>query len=155
MGDASEANAGRYAYAIHTHIAAPPETVFALLADALSWPRWSFVPLAQREREGMPPPDGLGAIRRFGTRFLGSREQVVTYEPPHHFAYVILSGIPVKGYRADVELQRTASGTALRWRARFDPSVPGTGPLLCLALRLFIYYHARHLARYAGRQAAH
>jgi hypothetical protein len=153
MEHAVESETGRYAYAIHAHSAAPPEEVFALLADALSWPRWSFVPRASLEREGVPTADGVGAIRRFGTRFLGSREQVAAYEPPYHFAYTMLSGMPVKGYRADVELQRTASGTALLWRARFDTMIPGTGPLLRLVLRLIVHRLARDLTRNAGRLA--
>ena len=47
---------------------APPEKVFALLEDATTWKDWTRFPIARYEREGDPPPHGVGAIRNLGTR---------------------------------------------------------------------------------------
>jgi len=147
MGHIVETGPGRYAFAIHATSTAPPEVVFALLADAQSWPRWSFVPGVQQEREGLPAPNGVSAIRCFGKGPIGSTEQVVVYQPPTHFAYTILSGMPVRNYRADVVLTPTLTGTKLVWRARFDPLLPGIGMLM----RLLVARLARGLTLYASR----
>jgi hypothetical protein len=128
---------------------APPEKVFALLEDATSWTEWARVPAARYEREGDPPPHGVGAIRSFGKRGV-AREEVVAHEPPSHYAYVILSGLPVRGYRADVELAADGTGTRITWQGVFTPKYPGTGWLLQPFLRGFLRHFARGLARHAA-----
>jgi hypothetical protein len=129
---------------------APPEQVFALLEDATSWKDWTFVPAGRYEREGDPPPHGVGAIRQLGSRFGGSREEVVAHDPPRHLAYVILSGLPVREYRADVDLTPDGSGTRIEWRAVFTPKFAGTGWLLTPFLRTVLRHFARGLARHAA-----
>jgi Polyketide cyclase / dehydrase and lipid transport len=65
-----------------------------------------------------------------------SREQTTVYEPPRHWAYVMLSGPPgVTDLTADVRLNAMAEGgTAIRWHVACRPSIAGTGPVLRLAL---------------------
>src|SRR3954447_24479600 len=96
---------------------APPEKVFALLADGAGWSRWAGAMVVKSwwEREGDPPPGGVGAIRALGLPKLGSREEIVAYDPPRHLAYVILSGLPVRDYRADVHLTPEGTGTRITW----------------------------------------
>jgi uncharacterized protein YndB with AHSA1/START domain len=145
---------GRRAFAIHVRSPAPPATVFALLADVQSWNRWSPIPRASLERVGAPPPHGAGAICRFPGGPFATREQVVAYEPPRHFGYILLSGLPVRDYRAEVTLTPTASGTSIAWRGSFNALIPGTGPLLLWLLRRIVHAMARGLARHAGEVAA-
>lgn len=134
---------------------APVETVWSLVATASRWPEWSGVPHASLERTGEPSPDGVGAVRRLGVGRVGSREEVVTWDPPHHLAYTILSGMPVRGYRADVELSPgpTEGTTTVVWRGIFDPRWPGTGPLVEAALRPVMARFTRRLCAHAGRLA--
>jgi hypothetical protein len=116
------------------------------------------------EREGEPPPDGVGAIRHLGVGSIGSREEVVEWDAPSHLGYVILNGmLPVRNYRADVFLEETepASGgaaattaTLIRWSGTFDPVVPGTGALMRSVLHAIISRFAARAARYAERQVA-
>jgi uncharacterized protein YndB with AHSA1/START domain len=127
------------------------ETVFALLEDATRWKEWGRFPMTRYEREGDPPPHGVGAIRRFGTRFYSSREEVVAHEPPYHLAYVLLSGLPVRDYRADVNLTIDGDGTRITWSATFAPRFPGTGWILTPVLRLILRDFTRRLARHAAR----
>ena len=54
------------------------------------------------ERHGAPEPGGVGAIRKLGRWPVYGREEVVASEAPSHHAYVLLSGQPVRNYRADV-----------------------------------------------------
>lgn len=130
--------------------AAPLERVWALLADARGWPEWAPFDTVELEREGSPPPDGVGAIRRFTHGKTVSRECIVAFEPPHWLAYQLLAGLPVRDYRADVTLQRTPEGgTAIRWQARFESLVPGMGWLVRRRLEPFLGEVARRLARRA------
>jgi uncharacterized protein YndB with AHSA1/START domain len=129
--------------------AAPPERVFAVLEDAPGWTAWAGFPLAEYEREGTPAPPGAGAVRRLGNRVFSTREEVIASDPPRHFAYRILSGVPVREYRADVTLTPHGTGTEIRWASTFVPKVPGTGWLLAPLLRTFLRRFARGLARHA------
>jgi hypothetical protein len=65
---------------------------------------------------------------------------------------VSLSGVPVRDYRADVELTLSVDGTDIRWRASFLPKVPGTGWVLERGLRRFLEQCVRGLAEHAAPQ---
>jgi hypothetical protein len=125
--------------------------VFALLADATSWPRWAGPVVAHGswEREGIPAPGGAGAIRKLGRWPMFGREQIVAFEPPSHHAYTMVSGNPVRNYRADVTLEPDGDGTLITWSATFEPSIPGTGSLVERTYRTLIGSFARRLAAYA------
>ena len=141
-----------HSYEVTARSSAPPERVFALLADATSWPRWAGPVIAHGswERQGDPPRGGVGAIRKLGRWPQFGREEIVAYEPPTHHAYTILSGQPVRNYRADVRLTPDGAGTLIRWGATFDPVVPGTGRLLSAMYRRIIGSFARRVAAYAA-----
>ena len=141
-------------YEVTAHSSAPPERVFALLDDALSWKQWAkpTIGRAEWEREGDPPPGGVGAIRKLGRWPIYGREEIVASEPPSHYAYTMLSGNPVRNYRADITLvSDDAGGTRITWSATFDPLVPGTGRLLAAVYRRLISGFARKVAAYAER----
>jgi len=112
----------------HRHVKAPIEAVWHLVATAETYKDWGTMSVSFLEREGVPAPDGVGAIRRFGFRIYQSREEVVAFDAPHHLAYVLHSGLPVRDYRADVTLREAADGgTDLEWRSSFTPPWPGSG----------------------------
>ena len=140
-----------FSYEVTARSAAPPARVFAILADATSWPQWAgpVIGHASWEREGIPAPGGVGAIRKLGRAPVFAREEIVAYEPPTHHAYTIVAGNPVRNYRADVHLVPDGDGTRITWRATFDPVVPGTGALLNAFYRRLIGGTAKRLAAYA------
>lgn len=102
-------------------------------------------------RPGQPVPDGVGAVRRFALGPSGSKEEVVAFDPPHHLGYVVLSGLPLRHYRADVDLNGDGDGTLVTWRGSFDEIIPATGPALRLILRRMTAGFARRVCRYAER----
>ena len=105
------------------------ERVFARLSDIDSWPTWGgpMTRTTKRIRDGKPDPNGVGAVRK--AAFV--HEEIVEFLPPARLSYVIIKGVPgLERYRATVELEPTERGTTIRWRGRFDPRIPGTGPLL-------------------------
>ncbi|RAY15084.1 SRPBCC family protein [Actinomadura craniellae] len=125
---------------------ASPEAIFRHVAVAEAWNVWGRLPgKARRERPGVGEPDGVGAVRAIWP----AREEVVAYDPPRHYAYRLLRGLPVREYRADVRLEsRDGGGTLVRWQGRVEPLIPGTAPLI---RRLF----TRVLTRLATGVAAH
>lgn len=137
-----------YLIDVHAISGAPAERVFEHLAVAEAWGVWGRFPTRPvRERPGADSPNGTGAVRRIWP----AREQVIEHLPPTHYAYVALSGIPIRNYRADVTLTSAEAGTAIRWQGRFDPLIPGTGPLIRAFLNRMLAGFARSLAAHSDR----
>ncbi|MBX6765566.1 MAG: SRPBCC family protein [Actinomadura rubrobrunea] len=119
------------------------EAVFKHLSVAEAWNEWARLPTrARRESEGAEVPNGVGAVRRIPP----VREKVVVHDPPRHYAYVGVSGLPLRDYRSDVTLEPHGVYTLVRWRAAFEPKIPGTGPIARFVVRLLITSFARRLA---------
>lgn len=139
---------------VETTSAADPTAVFALLGEVETWTAWaSAFDEAGLEREGGPQRQGVGAIRRFRVGRVRSREEVVAFEPGGHFAYTLLSGLPVRGYRADVTLTPVDGGTHIVWHSTFRARIPGTGGLIRRKLTAFITVLAGELAAAAAGSA--
>lgn len=141
------------------HVVVPsegaPATVFRLLAQTERWPEWS--PMSAAVLEQAAPgedPEGVGAIRRFTTGRSTSRERVVAYEPGRQLSYELLSGLPLRNYRADVTMEPKGGGTLITWHSEFEPARPGTGWLYRALLAKFIKRTARQLAAAAERASA-
>ncbi len=104
--------------------AAPPETVWALLAHRPGWPEWS--PLGRYE-PGEGDEGTVGSVCTFVTNGIRSKERLVELVPQRRLSYVLVSGLPMRDYRADVDLSPDGSGTVIRWASSFEPKIPGTG----------------------------
>ena len=142
---------GRRTFVVRARSSAPLEVVWPLVGEAKRWKEWSFLDRSELERTGAPDPDGVGALRRFSRLGVGSREEVVAWEPPRHLAYTIVSGMPVRSYRADVVLEPVGTGTAISWSVAFDERFSGTGSMLGLVLHSIITRFAKSLAAHADR----
>jgi uncharacterized protein YndB with AHSA1/START domain len=139
------------AYEVTARSAAPPARVFELLADATTWPRWAgtFIATATWEKQGDPPPGGVGAIRKVGRWPMFGREQMEVVDAPTHLGYTLLSGQPVRNYRADIYLAPDGDGTRITWGGKFEPLIPGTGALVTAWFRRLIGSFATRVAKYA------
>jgi uncharacterized protein YndB with AHSA1/START domain len=136
---------------VHSVSPAPPEAVWALLADATTWPSWSSFDEAEIERPGDDEPQGIGTLRRFRRGRVRSRERIVAFDPPRHVAYTLLSGLPLRDYRGEVTLTPTGTGgTDIRWQSRYRLKIPGTGRTVRKKLGAFIQETADALAQAAG-----
>ncbi|MGD0392933.1 MAG: SRPBCC family protein [Acidimicrobiales bacterium] len=142
---------GRWAVQAQARSTAPIEEVWPLVGEARRWKEWTFLTRSDLVRTGDPPPDGIGAVRRFTKFGIGSREEVVAWEPPHHLAYTIVKGFPVRHYRADVVLAPDGSGTTVSWSATFDTMIPATGRLMAVVVARMIGGFASGAAAYAGQ----
>ena len=132
---------------------AAPDRVWEPLADTASWADWAPFDEAELESAGSPEPQGVGAVRRFRHGRRETRERVVAFEPPRHFAYELLSGLPIRDYRADVTLEPADGGTTIRWESRFRGKFPVPAALVKPALERFVRRTAEGVARAAERSA--
>jgi hypothetical protein len=145
--------ARHYEFEASARSVAPAGAIWPLVGDATRWREWSWMTSTSLLRDGVPAPDGVGALRRFALGPGGSQEEVVAWEPPHHLGYEVQRGIPVRHYRADVHLDEDGTGTVVTWRCRVEPLIPGTGAILRFALGRMVQGFARRVCRYADRMA--
>jgi len=159
-GRVARPDCGQYVWVSH-HVraeadsSAPVETVWQLVSTVGAWPSWSRHKLARLARNGSPTPDGVGAVRLLGVSPAKptkvNREEVVAFDAPTHFAYTLLSGLPVDDYRSDVTLHALpGGGTRITWESRFDTHGV-VGWFWVLVVRSVLKRWSRDLARGADR----
>jgi hypothetical protein len=126
--------------------------VYELLADRTTWPRWSSIESVELDPTGEASPDGIGEIRVQRRGRTTGRDQVTELVRGRRYAYRALSGLPVRDYAGQVDLEPRpdGTGTTIRWRSSFFPKIPGTGWLLERGIGRFINECAQGLAQYAG-----
>jgi hypothetical protein len=130
---------------------ASAETLYRLLADGSTWPRWSPMESFELERPGDPPPEGVGAIRVFRKGRTTGRDEILELVRNRRFRYANLSGVQVRDYVAAVELTPVADGTtSIRWQATFTPAVPGTGAVAERSIRRLLRQCVSGLADHAS-----
>jgi hypothetical protein len=122
---------------------ADADTVYALLRDGASWPRWSPLGSFELVREGKDEPEGLGAIRLFRTGGIRSYEKIVALEPGRRFGYALDHGLPLRDYVAYVDLSPVDGGTEIHWHSTFTAKIPGAG-----------WFYRRFLGRFIGQVVA-
>jgi hypothetical protein len=140
---------GRQRIEHHATTPAEPGTVYALLRDGAGWPTWSPIESFELERPGTREPEGLGAVRLFRSGRVTGHDEIVELIPDRRFSYTHTSNLPIRNYRADVDLEPISQGTAIRWVSAFDPKLPATGWLMRRALDGFIAKLTDGLAEHA------
>jgi hypothetical protein len=133
---------------------ADAKTVYSLLVAGKTWPTWSPLDSFELESEAPGGGEGLGAVRVFRTGRTVSREEVVELVPDRRFGYALLSGLPLRDYRARIDLTPVDGGTVIHWRSSFAPKVPGTGWIYRRALGTFIQRCVDGLAAHATSLAS-
>jgi uncharacterized protein YndB with AHSA1/START domain len=104
---------------------ATPEAVWALIADAGSYPRWGPWDDGGYRSPGNGGEQGVGAVRWFRLGRTTTVERVVGVEVGRRLAYTVVGGIPVRNYKAEVTLAAVAGATRIHWAATWDPTVLG------------------------------
>jgi Polyketide cyclase / dehydrase and lipid transport len=143
-------------YDVRVRSAASKEQIFGLVSDATTWSRWAgpMIMHSSWAAQGDPAPGGVGAIRKLGSKWVATREQITEYDAPHYLAYILLGRLPIRGYRAIVSLDADGDGTRITWAGAFETVVPGTGRLFAWVLKHMVGDMARRLARYADAHSA-
>jgi hypothetical protein len=134
---------------------ADPETAFALLKDGATWPAWSLFTGYELERPGSPDPLGVGCVRVFITPVSRVREEVVELAAGRRLAYVLLSGLPLREYRAHVDLTPRSDGSCqIAWTSSFRPDPAWMGWFWRWFMRRTMRQVAGQLASAAERASA-
>jgi uncharacterized protein YndB with AHSA1/START domain len=135
-------------------VAAPPDVVFDILTDHRRYAEFTPARSSELEREGDPPPNGVGAIRVIRSLGPPLREEVLTYEPPRRFSYRILSGVPLRDHVATVELTPKGDATTVTYAVRTMPTLPfGAGAAVAVT-RMAVRQLLNGIAAEAERRAA-
>jgi uncharacterized protein YndB with AHSA1/START domain len=134
-------------------VAAPPETVFEVLADHRGMVAFTRFRRIELEREGEPPPNGLGAIRVLHLIGPPVREEIIEFEPPRRLAYRAISGLPVREHVGTVELSPAGEGTRMSYVLESTPALPGVGFVLVAILRRVVEEIAAGIAEQAEERA--
>lgn len=134
-------------------IAAPREVVFDVLSDHRGQADISALRRSMLEREGEPPPNGVGSIRALYAVGPPMREQVTDFERPSLFAYKALSGIPARSHTGRVTLGVEGTGTFLTYRVDTVPKVPMPAAAWSALVRPGIKHLLNSVAKEAERRA--
>ena len=135
-------------------IGAPPETVFEVLTDHRGYADITPMRKVELEREGVPAPNGVGAIRVLHSIGPPLREEVIAYRSPSRFSYKMLSGIPVRKHVGTVELTPEGDGTKVTYAVHTTPTLPLAGFAVVEVVKLAIKRLLRSVASESERRAA-
>jgi uncharacterized protein YndB with AHSA1/START domain len=141
-------------FTLEKQVAAPPETVFAVLTDHRRYAKLTMLRKSELERQGEPAPNGVGAIRRLSAAGPPLREEVLAYEPSTRFSYALLSGLPVRDHVGTVSLTPRDGGTKVVYAVRSTPTVPFGGFAVLAAVKLGVSQLFSGIARESERLAA-
>jgi len=142
-------------FEIERRVSAPVDIVWEVLTDHRAYANWGAAKTSALETEGAPDVNGVGAVRRLADGLLVIREKVLEFEPKRRFAYTIVSGPPVRDYRATVTLTADGDATNVRWAVAFRPKIPFTGLFLRPVVKRVIGTLLRKASVEAARRASH
>jgi uncharacterized protein YndB with AHSA1/START domain len=111
-------------FTLEKTVAAPPSTVFEVLADHRGYSAISPIRSSTLEREGDPPPNGVGAIRVLKTLGPPLREEILEFVPGERLVYRLLSGAPLRDHVGTVTLTERTDGTHVSYRIDTKPKIP-------------------------------
>lgn len=115
-------------------IPAPPEPIFDLLADHANYDQFRAVSGSELVREGDPPPNGVGALRRVRVQVLRFEEEITAYERPTQLDYLIVKlNVPFDHRGGSITLTPEGGATRVDWRSSFRVPIPVVGGLQELA----------------------
>lgn len=137
-------------FELERRVAASVDVVWEVLTNHAAYSSWGAAKSSTLETKGSPDVDGVGAVRRLADGPLVIREKVLEFEPKKRFVYTVVSGPPVKDYRATVAFSADGDCTMVRWTVAFRPKIPLTG----VVLKPVVLYVIGSLLEKASAEAA-
>lgn len=141
-------------FTFERHVAAPPQTVFDVLTEHHLYASITPMRKSVLEREGDPPPNGVGAVRVLTSLGPPLREEVIAYESPSRFSYKLLSGAPVRDHVGTVELHADGTGTRMVYAVRTTPTLPVVGSAVVGVVKQAIKALIKGISTESERRAA-
>jgi uncharacterized protein YndB with AHSA1/START domain len=145
-------------YRVSATTSAPAHTVWRLLVDGRSWPRWAsgLDELVEERSSGLDPDghDDVGAVRAYRTGRVVTGERITELVRDRRLAYESAFNFSMKDYRAVVELEPTAAGgTVVHWSGTWRTR-PGIGWVVPFVLPRVMQRMADDLAAHAADATA-
>lgn len=140
-------------FTLEKTVAAPPSTVFEVLADHRGYSAISPIRSSTLEREGEPAPNGVGAIRVLKTLGPPVREEIVEFVPGERLVYKLLSGAPLRDHVGAVTLTERTDGTHVSYRIDTTPTIPVIGRAALPIVRTAVRQLFDGVAKEAERRA--
>jgi len=114
---------------IERRLDAPPDAVFAILADHARYDRFDGIRRSVLVNPGDPDPNGLGAVRRVWVGPLRFEEEITAFEPPRRLDYLIrdVKPFPFRHEGASIRLEPDGAGTHAVWTSSFEIPIPVIG----------------------------
>jgi hypothetical protein len=105
---------------------AEPETAFDVYTDHRRYADLlTMIRSVTLEREGDPPPNGSGAIRRIHLTGATVREQITQHDHAARYSYRMLSDAPLDKFEATVEFAPAENGTSVTYFVTAVSSIKG------------------------------
>ena len=102
--------------------------VWSRYTDHVSWTEWAGLGKVTLDRQGEPPPNGVGCVRAISSSGVKVLEEVLTFDAPRRMTYrIVRGGLPIKDHLGEVDFEAHGDRTLVTWRCRFDSKVPGLG----------------------------
>lgn len=97
-----------------------------VLADHEGMTSWGPGIKVTLTKQGAPNRNGVGAVRSIVAPGPAPTivEEITAFEPGRFLGYRALSGVPLKGYRGEVELTDQGGKTFVRYTVHADSRVP-------------------------------
>jgi uncharacterized protein YndB with AHSA1/START domain len=108
-------------------ICAPPEQVFAWLADPANLKAAPLIVTAHWAKDS-PARGGLGAIRTGFAIGLWFREEITAYDPPRSYTYLIIKSVPAFEHEGGtLTFTPDGDGTHVDWVSTYTHPIRGGG----------------------------
>jgi uncharacterized protein YndB with AHSA1/START domain len=121
---------------VSEHIEAPPAAVFALFADAASWPRW--FPLMTRAT-WLGTPGQVGSDREVTMRGFGTFvERILAFDRDRRFAFTVHKSSSGMMSRFGEDYRLTPEGPGTRFDWIMGAEAAGIGKLAAPGMRIFM-----------------
>jgi uncharacterized protein YndB with AHSA1/START domain len=131
---------------------APVQTVWAVLSAQKGMAAWAPIRAVALEREGDPPPDGIGAIRVLSRPPFEIREEITGADVPVRLAYRMLSGLPVRDYSGETTLTPRDGATDILWTVSMTARLPGLTFIVRRVIRDLAHGLVAESERIAGQE---
>ena len=137
---------------IQARAAAPLQTVWSVLAAQAGMGAWAPVRKVALEREGDPPPDGVGAIRVLSQPPFKIREQITDVDGPVRLTYRMLSGLPIRDYTGETILSDRDGATDIIWKVTMTGRLPGSTIVVRRVIHALVNGLVAESQRIAGQE---
>jgi len=104
----------------------PIAHAWRVLSDHEGMSAWGPGIKVTMDKVGADDPNGVGAVRRIAAPGPAPAivEEITAFDPEHYLAYRALSGVPLRGYRAEVELTDLQGKTGITYTVHADSRIP-------------------------------